>query len=85
MSQSECWLRNSTPPSPHVRSHTLSLSHTHTHTHTLHALQSRVSQFERWLRNRSERLIVLVGHSSFWASFTKARRLANCEVMEMAW
>jgi hypothetical protein len=50
-------------------------------------LQHRISEFARWLNGRSEQLVVLVGHSSFWHHFTnKSRqRLQNCEVMSMTW
>mmetsp|Transcript_12373 Transcript_12373/g.33763 ORF Transcript_12373/g.33763 Transcript_12373/m.33763 type:complete len:527 (+) Transcript_12373:110-1690(+) len=51
------------------------------------AREHRISEFARWLNGRSEQLVVLVGHSSFWHHFTnKSRqRLQNCEVMSMTW
>lgn len=66
-----------TRPNPHPHPH---------HTHSL-APQHRVAEFERWLNGRREQLVVLVGHSSFWHTFTgqRRKRLANCEVMAMSW
>uniref|UniRef100_A0A7S0WR48 Phosphoglycerate mutase-like protein n=1 Tax=Chlamydomonas leiostraca TaxID=1034604 RepID=A0A7S0WR48_9CHLO len=46
----------------------------------------RVSEFTRWLGSRTERLVVLIGHSAFWHAFSgKQKRLANCEFYHQPW
>mmetsp|Transcript_28813 Transcript_28813/g.63473 ORF Transcript_28813/g.63473 Transcript_28813/m.63473 type:complete len:471 (-) Transcript_28813:1558-2970(-) len=47
--------------------------------------KKRVEEFTRWLNTRQEEFIVLIGHCSFWYSFTKTKRLANCEMECMYW
>jgi hypothetical protein len=48
--------------------------------------QKRVSEFTRWLGSRTERLVVLIGHSAFWHAFSgKQKRLANCEFYHQPW
>lgn len=44
------------------------------------AAQARVAAFKTFLAGRSERVIVLVGHSTFLKYLTDTSRLKNCEV-----
>jgi len=49
-------------------------------------MRGRVGEFGRWLSARPERLVVAVGHSTFFRSLTRARvRMRNCEVQVMWW
>jgi broad specificity phosphatase PhoE len=49
-------------------------------------MRGRVAEFGRWLSSRPERLVVAVGHSTFFRNFTRARaRMRNCEVQVMWW
>lgn len=43
--------------------------------------QTRVQRFRGWLRNRSERFIIVVGHSIFWNKFDRQGddHMKNCE------
>jgi hypothetical protein len=48
--------------------------------------QKRVAEFTRFLNSRSEKVIVCVGHSTFWKVFSNDKtRLKNCEVKTMLW
>ena len=53
--------------------------------------QRRVTSFCRWLRCRSEKVVVMIGHGQFWRSFlrdavkTQHDRMANCEVVTVQW
>ena len=50
------------------------------------SLQRRIADFKRWLHTRPERVIVAVGHSSYWKHFSQGfcgaslERMYNCEV-----
>ena len=44
------------------------------------AAQARVAAFKAFLAGRSERVIVLVGHSTFLKCLTNSGALKNCEV-----
>ncbi len=48
--------------------------------------QKRVAEFARFLNSRSEKVIVCIGHSTFWKVFSNDKqRLKNCEVRTMLW
>ncbi len=52
------------------------------HSATWHAdMQERCGQFRKWLEEQPQKVIVVVGHSTFWKVFTSSpHRLKNCEV-----
>lgn len=49
-------------------------------------VQSRIGAFRRWLQEQPEKVVVAVGHSSYWRHFeevcrgTKPTHMRNCEV-----
>lgn len=48
--------------------------------------QKRVAEFTRFLNSRSEKVVVCIGHSTFWKMFSNDKsRLKNCEVKTMLW
>ena len=59
-------------------------SHTQFHTSSL---QKRTSELARWLSSRPEKIIVMVGHCSFWHDFRgrTEKRMNNCEMRTMRW
>ncbi|KAK9867462.1 hypothetical protein WJX84_001003 [Apatococcus fuscideae] len=45
------------------------------------AVKERCGQFRKWLEEQPQKVIVVVGHSTFWKVFTSSpHRLKNCEV-----
>ena len=44
-------------------------------------LQERCGRFRKWLQNQPQKVIVVVGHSTFFKAFTSSpHRLKNCEI-----
>lgn len=51
------------------------------HTEPRSAFEARVASFRQWLRVRPERVIAVVGHSTFFQSLT-GRWMRNCEAVD---
>lgn len=53
------------------------------------AVQKRIAEFKRWALERPEKVIVAVGHSSYWKTFAKllgdgsVDSMRNCEVRQL--
>lgn len=44
-------------------------------------LQERCGRFRKWLQDQPQKVIVVVGHSTFFKVFTSSpHRLKNCEI-----